>query len=78
MIVMCKRLQALAMTHLALAEGLRVSLTAVLFERAHNDCVVDPVQTDTSQAVAAHLLDQGFFGVVGIAAFGKRLPPAGN
>ena len=38
------------MTHLALAEGLRVSLTAVLFERAHNDCAVDPIQTDTSQA----------------------------
>ena len=46
MIVICKRLQALAMTHLALAEGLRVSRTAVLFERAHNDCAVDPVQAE--------------------------------
>lgn len=52
MIVICKRLQALAMTHLALAEGLRVSrLTAVLFERAHHDRAIDPVQIDTSQAV---------------------------
>jgi len=38
------------MTHLALAEGLRVSPTAVLFERAHNGCAVDPVQTETLQA----------------------------
>src|SRR6476619_347662 len=74
MIVICKRLQALAMTHLALAEGLRVSPTAVLFERAHNDCAVDPIPTDTSQAVAAHLLDQGFFGVVAIAASGNDFP----